>query len=578
LEDDENFVSSKIAWNSAQPRYVDQLNEIDDQGNVEAPSLAERAELAPAVQAPPDVDSEPTGATLQLESILQYLEPAVSGIEQGTPATTEFLEFHPAPELDLHPGQMEPGALLNTQLLDVDDAPNRVPSVGEPDEVNPHSDGASSLDSIAPANIACSQDPMDAALEYAARVMSENKHLTLDLLRQPIERDDSDINVTLMMDDSYEVEEWKNDLARLGMNVSELGPEWDLPNDEPEDLTESKVLSEIEALLDQDDAEDPGVPDSYSDPQAFDVLRQAQVEGWESKLEAPTPAARNRAPGRSDNPSSSEHGRSGPLNQPAHKGTHRPRVETERASPESAHGTTLVGRPSQSVPDGQERPSHRTTPIAGAAGSVTAFENEIQSRLELHHVLTAYQGLAKQIRSDVPQPNAASVVLFGCDDEPSVHEVAAGLARLFASSGASRVLLVDGNLTRQRITRSFLLDDDRGLAEACVGVPWRQFVVPTHQNNLFVLPAGGRFDRRHIREDLLITLVTQWNKEYQIVVVDVGDANSPFARPFMHACDVSYFVVCLGRTARSKAVATLDSLKEVKMQPAGCILNNVQRS
>ncbi|HEY6564907.1 MAG TPA: hypothetical protein VIY86_10455, partial [Pirellulaceae bacterium] len=100
-------------------------------------------------------------------------------------------------------------------------------------------------------------------------------------------------------------------------------------------------------------------------------------------------------------------------------------------------------------------------------------------------------------------------------------------------------------------------------------------VRPTADPRIWLLPAGGRVDRRKIRQEAILSLVPRMHSKFNLIIVDVGEAESPFAIPFLNACDATYVVARLGATKRDKAIKTLQFLAGRDLQPHGCIVTNV---
>ncbi len=220
-----------------------------------------------------------------------------------------------------------------------------------------------------------------------------------------------------------------------------------------------------------------------------------------------------------------------------------------------------------------ELPAAASAP--GSAPAESAFAHRIQSQWDSPRLVQAYQRLAETVQQDVAHRPAASIVLLGCGDEPDVTDVAASLAEVLANHHGARVLLVDANVTGQTLSRQLQVDGKTGLAEVCGGVAtWEHCLQASHLESVFVLPAGGRIDRKRIRTEVLAALVPGWKDAFQFVLVDVGNFDSPLALPFLERCDVSYFVACLGRTLREQAAQAVHSLAAKERSPAGCIVTN----
>jgi hypothetical protein len=61
---------------------------------------------------------------------------------------------------------------------------------------------------------------------------------------------------------------------------------------------------------------------------------------------------------------------------------------------------------------------------------------------------------------------------------------------------------------------------------------------------------------------------------FDLVIVDAGKADSPWAGPCLTAADAAYLIVQLGRTDRAQAVRMIASLKARRLTLKGCIVTN----
>ena len=139
---------------------------------------------------------------------------------------------------------------------------------------------------------------------------------------------------------------------------------------------------------------------------------------------------------------------------------------------------------------------------------------------------------------------------------PTWRRSSTALGMALADDTETRVLLVDGHLTRQSLSRQYRVADQPGLAESCDDRDhWRDLVCPTGCRSVERATGGGRLDRRHLQHDVLIELIPQFLKEFDYVIVHAGTPTAPLAVSALAACDVAYLVVRLGRTDRQTGTA-----------------------
>jgi len=157
---------------------------------------------------------------------------------------------------------------------------------------------------------------------------------------------------------------------------------------------------------------------------------------------------------------------------------------------------------------------------------------------------------------------------------------AANLAAAHAEQGR-RTLLIDGDLRRPSVHRSFNLPGIVGLANVLRGeFHWRAAVIPLESlPNLHVLPAGA--PSRHSADLIgrgLMEMIEEAAADYDLVVVDAPPLLG-FAEPLQMATAVDGVLVVAraGRTTRKAVAAVLATLNRVRANIIGLVLNEVHR-
>jgi tyrosine-protein kinase Etk/Wzc len=140
------------------------------------------------------------------------------------------------------------------------------------------------------------------------------------------------------------------------------------------------------------------------------------------------------------------------------------------------------------------------------------------------------------------------------------------------------VLLVDADTLWQRLTRTFELEGQPGLADVCLNrCSWNDVILPTTVAGFELLPAGtGRVGGESLSESTgrLLALLDAWKGHFDLVLVDGGDLQSGLAAVVARMCQAVYVVVRLGRTPRRLAMKALQRLKAEGLAPRGCIATN----
>ena len=156
---------------------------------------------------------------------------------------------------------------------------------------------------------------------------------------------------------------------------------------------------------------------------------------------------------------------------------------------------------------------------------------------------------------------------------------AANLAITLAMGGA-RVLLVDADLRKGKLSGRFELKTDDGLSEVLSqGADWRSLVQETAVANLRMLPRGATTTRsgEYFLGPVMEKFLQDSNKEYDYVLIDTA--------PVMAADDVTslaprvdgvIFVIRAEYTSARVARAALDMLYQRKSRVLGLVFNSVR--
>jgi len=157
---------------------------------------------------------------------------------------------------------------------------------------------------------------------------------------------------------------------------------------------------------------------------------------------------------------------------------------------------------------------------------------------------------------------------------------AANLAAAHAEQGR-RTLLIDGDLRRPSVHRSFNLPGAVGLANVLRGdLHWRAAVITVDGlPDLHILPAGA--PSRHAADRIgrgLMEMIEEAAADYDLVVVDAPPLLG-FAEPLQMATAVDGVLVVAraGRTTRKAVATVLATLNRVRAKTIGLVLNEVHR-
>jgi Mrp family chromosome partitioning ATPase len=185
-----------------------------------------------------------------------------------------------------------------------------------------------------------------------------------------------------------------------------------------------------------------------------------------------------------------------------------------------------------------------------------------------------YRALAQRLRAECEPLGLRSVLLIGIGDESELADVAASLAA--ALSREARVLLVDGDLRDQRLTKAWRHTATPGLARALdedrtAIIP----VVPTTTAEFDFLPAGQ--PRRSIRRDdakLLGDSLREFAVEYKTILIDGGCLPAMPTELLAEVSDATFVVIQLGQTETDDVKAVVRQVRELGGRVLGCIATN----
>jgi polysaccharide biosynthesis transport protein len=151
-------------------------------------------------------------------------------------------------------------------------------------------------------------------------------------------------------------------------------------------------------------------------------------------------------------------------------------------------------------------------------------------------------------------------------------------AIVFAQLG-KRVLLVDADLRRPSLHRVFGLRPAAGLSNGLTGSgPVEDFIVPTEQPNLHLLPAGPLppHPAELIGSSLMRELIEGWKKQYDHVILDSPPALSVTDGVLLAAqVERVLLVVRSGQTTNTALRRLRDLMLQVKAKPIGLVVNCV---
>ncbi|HEY6070987.1 MAG TPA: polysaccharide biosynthesis tyrosine autokinase [Chthoniobacterales bacterium] len=202
---------------------------------------------------------------------------------------------------------------------------------------------------------------------------------------------------------------------------------------------------------------------------------------------------------------------------------------------------------------------------------------------DLRHVFAeSYRNIRSSIffmPYDGPRPK--SFLVTSAVPSEGKSTVSANLAITMALSGA-RTLLIDCDLRRGALREAFGIDSKIGFSEVLKGeVNWREVVVPTGYDTLWVLPRGKTLGQpsEHLLRDSTDALMREIYQYYDYVIIDsspvlAADDTTSLAPKI----DATLFVVRLSYTSARLTKKALELLYSRQVNVPGVILNFVDTS
>lgn len=229
------------------------------------------------------------------------------------------------------------------------------------------------------------------------------------------------------------------------------------------------------------------------------------------------------------------------------------------------------------VSDGEDQVVAADAPAEGSGAGISGFEQLLRKDLANPQLAEQYSSLSSKVIEGAGLPGVIMVV--GAEQQAHVSETLTHMAMMLVDRGAVEVLLVDANLKNRLLSRRFEIDTHSGLAEVCdAEMDWHGLLVSGTDSHLSILPAGKRLSPLKATIPTVARLVEQWKQEFRIVLVDVGDTDSPFAEAFAQASDAAYLLVRLGESDRMRAQSAVSSIQSMGGNLKGCIVTNAPAS
>lgn len=218
--------------------------------------------------------------------------------------------------------------------------------------------------------------------------------------------------------------------------------------------------------------------------------------------------------------------------------------------------------------------------ILGAVPQIRRRGKLAQSPEEAANVVEAFRTIRMNVTHTLGSakgPVTITISSPGPGDGKSL--VAANLALSFAESGY-KVVLVDGDIRRGELHRSFGVDRKPGLLDCLSGTASVEQVLRSGGHpNLTVIPCGTRFERgpEMLGSEAMVKLMAALQRRFDCVIVDSPPLGAG-VDPFVLSTLTRNVMVVLraGETDREFAVAKLRLFDRLPVEVLGAVLNDIR--
>jgi len=250
-----------------------------------------------------------------------------------------------------------------------------------------------------------------------------------------------------------------------------------------------------------------------------------------------------------------------------------------------------LDRLDDSVKSPDELPTRFQLPVLGQIPAIRVSEKQGSSNIPLSRLVShvdprsvvaeAYRSLRTNIAFARAQSRARTLVLTSPGPADGKSTTVANLAITFAQQG-QRTLLIDGDLRRAVLDKTFSVPRTPGLTEVIVGVsPLASAVHPTTVENLFVMGSGQLPPNPSelLGSDRMREVLAEARETFDVVLFD-----SP---PLLAVTDAAVLstmvdgvilVVRVGSTSREAVRRAAAHLRTVHSRILGAVLNDIDAS
>jgi capsular exopolysaccharide synthesis family protein len=227
-------------------------------------------------------------------------------------------------------------------------------------------------------------------------------------------------------------------------------------------------------------------------------------------------------------------------------------------------------------------------PVLGVVPSVKSDSKDIQDmdmiveRKPKSNVSEAYRSIRTSLLyTSVKQNESKAFVVTSAGPQEGKTTTAINLAITLAHAG-KKVLVVDSDLRKPRVHKSFKIDGSKGLANYLVGQDGtEEFVIKSEIENLYVLPSGPipPNPTELLDSDRMRQFINDAKKVYNAVIFDSPPLIAVTDGAVLAALtDGAIQVIWAGNTSRRFVELGKESIENIGAKVIGVILNNMKVS
>ncbi|MBA3849253.1 MAG: sugar tyrosine-protein kinase [Opitutus sp.] len=221
-------------------------------------------------------------------------------------------------------------------------------------------------------------------------------------------------------------------------------------------------------------------------------------------------------------------------------------------------------------------------PLVGIIPEIKRMEQPDKAQIAINHqdkqVAEAFLALHSSLRLKDESKNAQAVLTTSTIPGEGKSFISTNLALTFAAHG-ERVVIVDCDLRKPNVHKSFRIENLKGVIDICAGsATIEQVVVKDVHPNLDVIPAGGRAKSptQILNSKGFEVMIADLRKRYDRVFIDTPPlAAVSDALIILPLVDGSIFTIYFNRVRRKAAQFAARRLLEVNVPCFGAVLNGL---